>query len=112
MTHPKRPRDPNQLAKSIIDIATGEAPATPQMTKTPLRSSGAVCGWPEGRDGKSRQVVRHRAGGRRQKGSHYSLEQRLDYRRKIFELVLVAGGRSVHLQPTIFHRVEVPRMAA
>ena len=22
MTHPKRPRDPNQLAKSIIDIAT------------------------------------------------------------------------------------------
>jgi hypothetical protein len=22
--HPKRPRDPNQLAKSIIDIATGE----------------------------------------------------------------------------------------
>jgi hypothetical protein len=23
--HPKRPRDPNQLAKSIIDIATGEA---------------------------------------------------------------------------------------
>jgi hypothetical protein len=24
---PKRPRDPNQLAKSIIDIATGEKPA-------------------------------------------------------------------------------------
>ena len=24
--HPKRPRDPNQLAKSIIDIATGQAP--------------------------------------------------------------------------------------
>ena len=23
-SHPKRPRDPNQLAKSIIDIATGE----------------------------------------------------------------------------------------
>lgn len=23
--HPKRPRDPNQLAKSIVDIATGEA---------------------------------------------------------------------------------------
>jgi hypothetical protein len=23
---PKRPRDPNQLAKSIIDIATGEKP--------------------------------------------------------------------------------------
>jgi hypothetical protein len=25
-SHPKRPRDPNQLAKSIIDIATGEKP--------------------------------------------------------------------------------------
>jgi len=24
--HPKRPSDPNQLAKSIIDIATGQAP--------------------------------------------------------------------------------------
>jgi hypothetical protein len=23
---PKRPRDPNQLAKSIVDIATGQAP--------------------------------------------------------------------------------------
>jgi hypothetical protein len=24
MNHPKRPRDTNQLAKSIVDIATGE----------------------------------------------------------------------------------------
>ena len=24
--HPKRPRDPNQFAKSIIDIATGQKP--------------------------------------------------------------------------------------
>jgi ribosomal protein L15E len=24
--HPKRPRDPNQLAKAVIDIATGEQP--------------------------------------------------------------------------------------
>jgi hypothetical protein len=23
MTHPKRPRDPNQFAKSIVDIADG-----------------------------------------------------------------------------------------
>lgn len=23
--HPKRPRDPNQLAKMVVDIATGEA---------------------------------------------------------------------------------------
>ena len=26
MTHPKRPRAPNQLAKAMIDIATGEKP--------------------------------------------------------------------------------------
>jgi hypothetical protein len=25
-SHPKRPRDPNQLAKSIIDIATAQKP--------------------------------------------------------------------------------------
>jgi hypothetical protein len=30
-THPKRPRDPNQLAKSIIDIATGETEAVGQI---------------------------------------------------------------------------------
>ncbi len=34
--HPKRPRDPNQLAKSIIDIATGQT-ATP--TSSPNRLS-------------------------------------------------------------------------
>jgi len=26
MNRPKRPRDPNQLAKAIIDIATGQRP--------------------------------------------------------------------------------------
>lgn len=31
MKKPKRPRDPNQLGKSIIDIATGDAkPETPE----------------------------------------------------------------------------------
>ena len=34
MTHPKRPRDPNQLAKSIIDIATGQQPS-PVDTRNP-----------------------------------------------------------------------------
>ena len=34
-SHPNRPGDPNQLAKSIIDIATGEAPATPPDDKDP-----------------------------------------------------------------------------
>jgi hypothetical protein len=36
MTHPKRPRDPNQLAKAIIDIATGGQPEhDPDAGKTP-----------------------------------------------------------------------------
>ncbi len=38
--HPKRPRDPNQLAKFIVDVATGEAEAeddTPALAgKDPL----------------------------------------------------------------------------
>jgi hypothetical protein len=38
---PKRPRDPNQLAKSIIDIATGQGSSyAPRTTKTLLRYSG------------------------------------------------------------------------
>ena len=48
---PKRPRDPNQLAKSIIDIATGEKsvkrqeepsgkPEKEKRTKTPEESEG------------------------------------------------------------------------
>ena len=40
---PKRPRDPNQLAKSIIDIATGQTPdrdPTPEeQGKDPLSGS-------------------------------------------------------------------------
>ena len=35
MTKPKRPRDPNQLAKLIVDIATGEAPPDPIPEKDP-----------------------------------------------------------------------------
>jgi hypothetical protein len=33
--HPKRPRDPNQLAKSIIDIATGGTPDRDPAPKEP-----------------------------------------------------------------------------
>jgi hypothetical protein len=32
---PKRPRDPNQLAKSIVDIATGQTPTAPPDDKDP-----------------------------------------------------------------------------
>jgi hypothetical protein len=43
--HPKRPRDPNQLAKSIIDIATGQTadPAETGLTKR-ARAGGAKGG--------------------------------------------------------------------
>jgi hypothetical protein len=41
---PKRPRDPNQLAKSVIDIATGQTaePAETGLTKR------ARAGWSKG----------------------------------------------------------------
>lgn len=32
MKRPRRPRDPNQLAKLIVDMATGEAPRDPEPT--------------------------------------------------------------------------------
>jgi hypothetical protein len=32
---PKRPRDPNQLAKSIIDIATGQQPSPAPDNRDP-----------------------------------------------------------------------------
>jgi hypothetical protein len=32
---PKRPRDINQLAKFVVDLATGEAPADPQTVPEP-----------------------------------------------------------------------------
>jgi hypothetical protein len=42
--HPKRPRDPNQLAKLIVDLATGEAtedrPAPPTPAQEFARSGG------------------------------------------------------------------------
>jgi hypothetical protein len=37
MSHPKRPRDPNQLAKSIIDIAT-EPGGPPQSVEKAARA--------------------------------------------------------------------------
>ncbi len=37
---PRRPRDPNQLAKAIVDIATGEMPTT-RLSVTEERASKA-----------------------------------------------------------------------
>lgn len=38
--HPKRPRDPSQLAKMIVDLATGSQ-REPEETKTQKRASKA-----------------------------------------------------------------------
>ena len=47
MTTPKRPRDPNQLAKFIVDVATGEADATAGLTRDAARSkAGGLKGGP------------------------------------------------------------------
>jgi hypothetical protein len=39
---PKRPRDPNQLAKSIIDIATGQKPDRDPMPEEQGKDPAAV----------------------------------------------------------------------
>ena len=43
---PKRPRDPNQLAKSIIDIATGETETPPDTPKQARARKGGAKGGP------------------------------------------------------------------
>ena len=40
MKTPKRPRDPNQLAKFIVDAATGDAPAEPKATVVRAQKGG------------------------------------------------------------------------
>ncbi len=41
-SHPKRPRDPNQLAKAIVDIATGQADEKP--APSPQRAKSGAKG--------------------------------------------------------------------
>lgn len=42
--HPKRPRDPNQLAKMIADIATGQAKEAPDTRDQAAVSMGSKGG--------------------------------------------------------------------
>jgi hypothetical protein len=44
--HPKRPRDPNQLAKSIIDIATGQTAEPAETGLTKRARAGGTKGGP------------------------------------------------------------------
>jgi hypothetical protein len=41
---PKRPRDPNQLAKFITDLATGEKTETPPAPTSPMGEIGRIGG--------------------------------------------------------------------
>lgn len=47
----RRPRDPNVLAKLIVDMATGEAPLDPGAAAGYSGDLGAAEGWAEGREG-------------------------------------------------------------
>jgi hypothetical protein len=44
--NPKRPRDTNQLAKAIVDIATGETPAVAETSKVVRAKKGGAAGGP------------------------------------------------------------------
>lgn len=44
--HPKRPRDPNQLAKLIVDIATGEASEAEETAFAKRASKAGTKGGP------------------------------------------------------------------
>jgi hypothetical protein len=48
---PKRPRDPNQLAKLIIDIATGEKPDRDPTPEEQGKDPAAVALGKKGREG-------------------------------------------------------------
>lgn len=43
---PKRPRDTNQLAKFVIDAATGEVPAKAETPKTARAKKAGTAGGP------------------------------------------------------------------
>jgi hypothetical protein len=54
--HPKRPRDPNQLAKMLVDIASGEVVEADQVTgKSPSAVAAGRLGGLKG--GKARAVT-------------------------------------------------------
>lgn len=46
---PKRPRDPNQLAKLVVDIAVGDAKDRPDLDKEPIAVLGRIGGLKGGR---------------------------------------------------------------
>jgi len=56
MKLPRRPRDPNQLAKLIVDIATGEAPRDPEPQPETPATSGRQMGEQKGGKARARKL--------------------------------------------------------
>jgi hypothetical protein len=53
----KMPRDPNQLAKMIVDMATGNAPAEPaKPAKNPAAVALGKLGGPKGGDARAKAL--------------------------------------------------------
>jgi hypothetical protein len=46
---PKRPRDPNQLAKMVVDIASGDFKDAPESASSPMSALGRSGGLKGGR---------------------------------------------------------------
>ena len=62
MAGPKRPRDPNQLAKLIVDIATGEVEDTlSEEKRRPRKRKGRVGGLKGGKARASALSAEHRS---------------------------------------------------
>lgn len=57
---PKRPRDPNQLAKLIVDIATGEAEDTTSESKRHPESIRGRAGGKKGGSSRAKQLPAER----------------------------------------------------
>ena len=58
---PKRPRDPNQLAKAVVDEATGQAPLDepdPQPEKNPAAVALGKLGGKKGGDAKAAKLTK------------------------------------------------------
>ncbi len=56
LKRPKRPRDPMQLAKLVIDIATGEAPPDPPMVPETLATAAKRKGGVRGGKARARKL--------------------------------------------------------
>lgn len=55
--HPKRPRDSSQLAKLMIDLATGEAPESPNKEKDPAAVKRGRAGGAKGGKARAKKLT-------------------------------------------------------